>query len=151
MGKAPLYIAAAAFLALSAAASVRAHEGATGVVKERMDAMESMAKAMKAVNQRLKHKRDLDAVKADARSIQEAAAKMLSLFPPGTNGHPSGAKAAVWRNWPDFEAKARVLATESGKLAEADTRDAKTLAAQARRISDACGSCHELYRVKHQH
>jgi cytochrome c556 len=151
MGKAPLYIALAAFVALLATASVRAHEGATGVVKERMDAMESMAKTMKAINQRLKERRDLDAVKSDAKSIQEAAAKMPALFPPGTNEHPSGAKAAIWRNWPDFEAKARDLVTESGKLGQRDTKDPRALAVQVRRVSDACGNCHELYRVKHQH
>lgn len=74
---------------------------------------------------------------------------MPSLYPSGTGAHPSEAKAQVWQNWSDFEAKARALAAESGKLAELDTRDLKALNAQALRVSDACSNCHELYRVKH--
>lgn len=136
-------------LALSVASSGMAHEGATGVVKERMEAMESMAKAIKAIDQRIKQKRDLESVKSNAKSIQEGAVKMPSLFPSGTGKHPSEATAKVWQNWPDFEAKARALADESGKLAELDIRDLKALRAQALRVSDVCGNCHELYRVKH--
>jgi cytochrome c556 len=141
-----------AALALFVASSVAAHEGATGVVKARMEAMESMAKAMKAIDQRLMRKRDLEMMKADAKSVQEGAEKMLSLFPAGTGGYPSEARAQVWQKWPDFEAKARALAAESGKLAETDPRDLKALNAQSLRVSDACGNCHELYRAKrHQH
>jgi cytochrome c556 len=146
-----LFYTATALVALSVAWSVGAHEQATGVVKERMDDMESMAKAMKAINQQINGKRDLEAIRNDARSIQAGAAKMPSLFPPGSNAPPTTAKAALWRNWPDFEARARALASESGKLLEADVRDAKALRAQMRRIADACGSCHEHYRVKHRH
>jgi cytochrome c556 len=151
MRRAHLRVLAAAFVVLSVAASGIAHEQATGVVKERMDAMKSMAKSMKAINERLKEKRNLDSIKSHARLIQQAAGKMPALFPRGTEVHPSEAKAAIWQNWPDFEAKARTLVLESGKLAEADVLDAKALAVRARQVSDSCGNCHELYRAKHQH
>ena len=126
----------------------QAHEHATRVVKERMDLMESMAKAQKAISQRLKARRDLELVKADARSIRELAAKIPSLFPPGSREHPSEAKAAIWQNWPDFEKKARAVEAESEKLAATEARDVKALTAQARALTDACGACHELYRAK---
>jgi cytochrome c556 len=139
-------------LALFTASSPVAHEGATGVVKERMEAMESMAKALKIISQRIRQKRDLGAIKPNATLIREGAERMLAMFPPGTGKHPSEAAAKVWQNWPDFEVKTRALVTESGKLAELDTRDLKALDAQALRVSDVCGDCHELYRAKqHQH
>jgi cytochrome c556 len=128
--------------------SVAAHDLATGVVKERMDAMESMAKAMKAITQRIKANRDLGSIKGDAQAIRELALKMTLSFPPGSNQHPSGAKPAIWQKWPDFESKARVLAAESDKLAQTDARDAKSIAAQARVVSQSCGKCHEVYRQK---
>jgi len=146
-----LSLAAAALVSTSVACRVGAHEQATGVVKERMDAMELMAKAMKAITARIKEKRGLDPIAGDARAIHAAATRMPSLFPPGTTDHPSGAKPVIWRNWPDFEGKARALVTESAKLAEMESRDAKALAAQVRRVSDACSSCHELYRTKDHH
>lgn len=135
--------------ALASVSSVVGHEGASGVVRERMEAMESMGKSITAITQRLKQKRDLDAIKAHAKSIQEGAAKMPFLFPKGTGGHPSEATDQVWQKWADFEAKARALGTESGKLAEVDTRDMRALREQALRVSNVCGDCHELYRVKH--
>jgi cytochrome c556 len=140
-----------ALFAVAVPLTVRAHEGVKGVVKERMDAMESMAKAMKAISQKIKSKRDLESIKREAKSIQEGAAKMPSLFPSESDGHPSAAQPAIWSRWTDFEAKAQELATESGKLAEADTRDAKGLTKQVARVSQTCSSCHDTYRAKHQH
>jgi len=86
--------------------------------------------------------------KVDAQAIQEIAVKITTLFPPGSNQHPSGAKPAIWQKWPDFESKARVLATESDKLAQTDARDAESIAAQARVVSQSCGKYHEVYRQK---
>jgi cytochrome c556 len=140
-----------ALVAASVPLQLPAHEGAQGVVKERMDAMESMAKAMKAIAQTIKSKRDLELIKQEARSIQDGAAKMPSLFPSGTGGHPSAAKPTIWSKWTDFEAKAQALATESAKLADDDTRDAKALTRQMARVSQTCSSCHDSYRAKHQH
>jgi len=130
------------------AVSTSAHEHATGVVKERMDAMESMAKAMKAITRRIRDNRDAERVKADARSIHALAGTMTSLFPPKSNQHPSEARGSIWQDWSDFEAKAKSLAAESEKLANTEARDAKSLAAQARAVSQACGQCHEKYRLK---
>ncbi len=130
------------------AASVSAHEHATGVVKERMDAMERMAKAMKGITQRIRDNRDVELIKADARSIHTLARTMTSMFPPRSNQRPSEARASIWQNWSDFEAKAKSLAVESDKLANTDARDAKSLGTQARAVSQACGLCHEKYRVK---
>lgn len=136
-------------LALFIASPLSAHDEAKGVVKERMDAMELMAKSMKSIAQKLKSKKDLDSIKGEGRSIQEAAAKMPALFPAGSNEHPSAAKATIWQKWTDFQAKARDLPAESGKLAGSETLDAKTLTRQVARVSQTCGNCHD--RAKHQH
>jgi cytochrome c556 len=129
--------------------SVAAHDHATGVVKERMDAMERMAKAMKAIAQNIKASRNLASIKNEAQTVHDLAEKITPLFPAGSTGHPSGAKPIIWKQWPDFEAKARALASESQKLAAVDAVDSKSLAAQARAVSQTCGGCHELYRQKH--
>jgi cytochrome c556 len=137
-----------AMVGMTVAVSTSAHEHVTGVVKERMDAMESMAKAMKAITRRIRDNRDAELVKADARTIHTLAQTMTSLFPPKSNQHPSEARGSIWQNWSDFEAKAKSLAAESDKLANAAAPDAKSLAVQARAVSQACGQCHEKYRVK---
>lgn len=143
-----VFLALAVLVAPPALLAHKGHEHATGVVKERMEAMESMAKAQKAIAQRLKASRELDLIATDARSIRQLAAKIPSLFPPGSREHPTAAKEAVWQNWADFEKRARATETESEKLANMESRDAKNVAAQARALSQTCGACHELYRVK---
>lgn len=141
--------AGAAIAALVVAAPLPAHDHATGIVKERMDGMESIGKVMKAIDQRIKAKRDLAPIAKDALRVQEIAAKMLSWFPPGSNQEPSEAKAAIWEHWADFEAKARALQIESGKLVSvAASGDPKAVAAQFRVVSRVCAECHETFRVK---
>ena len=142
------FIALAVVFAPPALLAHKGHEHATGAVKERMEAMESMAKAQKTIAQRLKATRDLDLIRTDARSIQQLAEKLPTLFPVGSREHPTAAKEAVWQNWSDFEKKARATATEADKLANMETRDPKSVAAQARALSQSCGACHELYRSK---
>jgi len=135
-------------MAFAAVSPGFAHDHATGIVKERMDAMESMAKHMKAVSERIKNKRDLAAIKMDAEAIAALAPHITHQFPPGSTQHPTQAKASIWQNWADFESKARVLEIESGKLAKMSSEDFGAFSTQMRAVSQACGSCHEQYRAK---
>jgi len=130
---------------------IAAHEGASGVVKERMDAMKSMGKAVKAMSERAKSGRDLTAIRPDAQAIRRLAANIAALFPAGSTQHPTQAKAAIWQNWADFESRAKATESESEKLASIDARDAKAISAQLRALSQACSGCHERYRAKTGH
>ena len=62
---------------------VWAHEGATGITKERMDAMESMARAMKAIRRSLEGNRNSAAIQNEADRIREMAVRIPQWFPPG--------------------------------------------------------------------
>lgn len=149
MGKIILPVGAAAFAAAFAAISpVAGHDHATGVVKERMEQMEGMAKYMKAIAERIKGKRDLAAIKADAEAIAALAPHIAHLFPVGSTQTPTEAKATIWKNWPDFESKARALEIESSKLAKIGSDNIEALSTQVRAVSQACSACHDKYRVK---
>jgi len=125
-----------------------AHDHATGVVKERMDMMEAMAKRLKAIRERVDGKRDLAAIKADAEAIASHAPHLVRLFPPGSTQKPTDARAAIWQNWSDFERKAIALEVESRKLVNTGADDLAALSAQARAVTEVCGACHEKYRTK---
>jgi cytochrome c556 len=125
-----------------------AHDHATGVVKERMEMMEAMAKRLKAIRERIDGKRDLAAIKADAEAIAAHAPHLIHLFPPGSTQKPTDARAAIWQNWSDFERKAAALEAESKKLMNTDAGDLAALSTQARAVTEACGACHEKYRTK---
>ena len=140
-----------AFCALAIAAAClpsAAHDHATGVVKERMDMMEAMAKRLKAIRERIDAKRDLAAIKTDAEAIAAQAPHLVHLFPPGSTQKPTDARGAIWQNWSDFERKATALETQSRKLASTSADDLAALSAQSRAVTEACGACHEKYRIK---
>jgi cytochrome c556 len=144
-------LVAGAVCALAIAAAClpsAAHDHAIGVVKERMEMMEVMAKRMKAIREQIEGKRDLAAIKADAEVIASHAPHVVHLFPPGSTQRPTDAKRTIWQNWPDFERKAAALETESKKLMSADPNNFDALRAQVLAVSRTCGDCHEAYRIK---
>ncbi len=111
-----------AFIASSVGLAALAHSGATGVVKERMDAMGEMGDEMKrlAPMMRGQTEYDPDVVRSAADTmIGHAGTQMTELFPEGSNGMPSEALDAIWEDWEEFAALAEALRTsaEGMKLA----------------------------------
>lgn len=135
-----------------------AHGGATGIVKERMDAMEKIGAATKSVGEMLRGKAGFDAgaIEAAANEIKaHAGGKMTELFPQGSLDHPSEASPKIWQDWAGFEAKANDLAEKAGQLATvagaggASTSEGKqAVAAAFGAVAGTCKACHQTYRVK---
>ena len=112
----------AAVLIAGIAATAYAHGGATGIVKERMDAMAAMGKAVKTVAPMMRGETAYDAetVRDAARLFQQHAGEsMTKLFPEGTGGVPSEAKDEVWTDWDRFAALASQLEEYSEGLERA--------------------------------
>jgi cytochrome c556 len=121
----PCAIVAVAFIVAGLPTLGLAHEGATGVVKERMDLMKRQQKDMKLIGDMARGKRQFDAVKAAeaARDVVLTSKKISDLFPEGSNGHPSDAKGEIWQNWDDFTEHASDLAERAdGSVSEGDRR-----------------------------
>ncbi len=99
-----------------------AHSGATGIVKERMDGMAAMQKAVKAVTPIMRGQADYDAeeVRTFAAALEmHSGEAMTKLFPEGSSGMPSVAKDEVWSDWEGFEVLAMDLEVLAKALAEA--------------------------------
>lgn len=111
------------FLALAlASAPVNAHRDATGIVKQRMDAMTAMGDAMKSLRAMMRGTQayDADRVKAHAAVIAgHAGERMTALFPEGSLNHPTRAKPAIWADWSGFAESARRLGLYAEALAAA--------------------------------
>lgn len=128
---------------------VAAHEGATGIVKERMDAMTAMSQAMKAIGKFIEANRDLAAIQDEAGHVRDIAARIPQWFPPGSTAKPTDALPTIWQRWPEFQARAAQLQQESTKLATvAASGDPKAIAAQFRAVGQTCTGCHTDYRQK---
>ena len=99
-----------------------AHSGATGMMKERMDAMGEMGDEMKRLAPMIRGQTeyDPDVVRSAADTmIGHAGTQMTELFPEGSNEKPSEALDAIWEDWEEFAALAEALRTsaEGMKLA----------------------------------
>ncbi|MBL4892339.1 MAG: cytochrome c [Rhizobiaceae bacterium] len=85
--------------------AVFAHGGASGVVKQRMDAMSNMGKVMKtmATMMRGESPMDADLIRASARTILDhSGGSLTKLFPERSNAKPSEARDEIWSNWDEF-------------------------------------------------
>lgn len=125
---------ALALVASITAGVALAHGGATGVVKERMDGMAAMQKAVKAVTPIMRGQAEYDAnaVRSFAAAVEmHSGEAMTKLFPEGTGGKPSEAKAEVWSDWDGFETLAMDLKVLAKALAEAADNGLATQSAGA--------------------
>ena len=99
-------------MAIAAAATAYAHGGATGIVKERMDAMGAMGNAVKTIAPMMRGEAEYDAnvVRSAAETFKaHAGIEMTRLFPEGSGGAPSEARGEVWTNWDEFAEIAKQL------------------------------------------
>jgi cytochrome c556 len=134
-----------------------AHEGATGVVKERMDLMKGQAKQMKLIGEMAKGKKKFDAAKAAAAAhdLGRSTKRIPELFPEGSNKHPSEALDAVWKEWDRFKGDAHDAEAAADALAAALEASDPAWKGAFQTMTDACKTCHESFRAKdkegHQH
>jgi cytochrome c556 len=138
-----------AILAAGLAGAAAAHEHATGIAAERMAVMDTMGKATKAIAGLIKRGEAPARVLPHAEKIREASAHVAHLFPPGSGTGVTDAAPAIWQRWPEFEAKAAALATESDDLvAAARAGNAAVLRERFGALTDGCAACHKPFRIK---
>jgi cytochrome c556 len=146
-----LRILLASFSVLALTGVVIAHEGATGVVKERMDLMKGQQKNMKLIGDMAKGKKRFDAEKAAAaaRDLGSTTRKIPELFPKGSSGHPSEALDAVWEDWDQFVEDAKKAEGAANDLAAMlESNPPQDWKADFKTMIDACKSCHESFRAE---
>lgn len=96
-----------------------AHGGATGIVKERMEVMDQIGDAMKALTAMMRGKETYDAarVRTIAATIEDHGGKALTdLFPHDSMQKPSEALPSIWRDWDRFSALAEELSNNAKAL-----------------------------------
>lgn len=141
--------AALTALAAGAAAGALAHSGATGVVKERMDGMEAMSDAAKAIGAvkigALPF--DPDLIRRAAGEISRQARAAHDLFPEGSSTGKSEALPAIWTERARFDALLDDLIAAADRL-EAAAADEPAAMAAADEVAEICKDCHEDFRER---
>jgi cytochrome c556 len=117
-------------------------------VAERQKLMKANGAAWKGVQEKTKAG-DMAGVATEADTLAQNAKKIPPLFPPGSLEGKTAAKPEIWQKWPEFEASAKTMEMEAGKLR--DTAKTNDKAATEALVKDfgrkACGSCHTPFRV----
>ena len=134
------------------AASAFAHSGATGVVKQRMDAMGDIADQMKLLGGMIQQKVEFDkhAAANAASTIAMHATEIPELFPENSTQHPSEALETIWKDWAKFEAIAESMGEDALALSTVATgaEDVSDLTEKFGDVARRCKSCHESFRLK---
>lgn len=127
-----------------------AHDGAMGVVAERMTVMKGMAANMKTVGEMLNGRKAFDAtaVQTGIAALHENCHQAQEQFSSSTADHASRASSAVWEKPDEFKAemetfdaavKALVAASEAGNL--------DGMRVPFKDVAQSCSSCHERFRL----
>jgi cytochrome c556 len=133
------------------AGAAAAHEGATGIVAQRMDLMKQMGQHMKELGHMLAGKTPFDPEAAErlAQTMHEHCAHVRHMFPPGSDGHHTEATAAVWTNRTEFDARMRRFDVAVEELVTAAASGEKAqLAAEFKAVGQECSGCHDNFRQK---
>ena len=149
-----------------------AHGGATGIVKQRMDAMDAISDATKSLAAMMRGIRpyDADAVSEAAATVRShAGAALTGLFPEGSLHRPSEARPEIWSDWSEFQALAMRLSMVAAGLEQAagnglaqDDASTREMAGQTstrqlaklppdtvfKMLARTCSDCHGKFRVK---
>lgn len=125
-----------------------AHQGATGIVKERMDGFKMSQKKLKAIPKAVKSG-DFSEVEALGNWLADWGDEMPKLFPQGSLQPPSEASPLIWENFANFEAKSKQFVLASQTLVEgAKSQDKAAIMDSFKNLAASCTSCHSAYRLK---
>ena len=123
-----------------------AHEGAEGVVKERMDRFKENKEAMKAIKGNLAG--DTAVIAQKASEIEAWAKEMVNFFPEGSTQPPSEALPAIWKEFDRFTdlARANEKAAANLKNLAQSGADTSALSGAFRSLGKTCKDCHNDYK-----
>ena len=129
------------------------HSGATGVVKERMDAMKAMGDQSKMVANMIKGKAEFNqaAVVAAADVFLAQGKRMAELFPDtelSRHGSKTEALPSVWAEWGTFNQQIEefIKLSVSLKHVSLSAGEAGEIKKAFLEAGRSCSGCHKRYR-----
>lgn len=120
--------------------SALAHEGATGVIKERMDAFKQAKDDMRTLRSAIQGN-DTATVERLTQRMLSTAQAIPARFPEGSNQAPSEALDDVWTDWAGF-----MNATEQFESASEALLNNPASMDALRNLGQSCKYCHDRFR-----
>jgi cytochrome c556 len=129
--------------------SAVAHEGATGIIAERMDTMDAISEANRTLVSISRGRADFDlATVQSAASVitKNAGQSLVDMFPEGSISDTSEAKADIWLDFDRFSNLAMNLESTAKVLSQITSEDEFKSSFDA--MAKNCGGCHRNFREK---
>ena len=134
------------FAILTDVPNLYAHQGATGIVKHRMDAFTKAKSQMREIQAALRES-DRETISAITSEMQIWAQQMQEAFPEGSDIPPSEALPAIWDDASGFADAITAYQTALIALhSAAQTDDSAAVRERFKAVGQACASCHKGYR-----
>ena len=123
-----------------------AHEGATGVVKERMDKFKMSKTMMKQINVSLREN-DFENIEKSAQKLLSWSKEMSKYFPEGSDVSPSEASKNIWLDPNGFSKAIKNFAEASLELVnQAQAENSEDSIQAFRNLANTCKGCHQKFR-----
>ena len=125
-----------------------AHQGASGIVKQRMDNFAESQKHLKSIIGYAKTGQ-FDEVERLAGYLASWGEQMPEYFPEGSLQKPTQARPEIWQDFSKFVAKAEIFRQSAITIGEAAAlQDQTSLNDAIKNTANSCKSCHQDFRVK---
>jgi cytochrome c556 len=143
-------VAMTVLIVVGADSQLGAHDGATGIVKERQQGMVAFKKAMKTWKLALDEPQGPTPETIGEISTQlssHAGARLLGLYPENGPTKHTDASPRIWTEWAEFERLANALEARALALATVDI-DKSVLRSEFKAIGGLCKAWHESFRER---
>ena len=123
-----------------------AHEGATGIIKERMDKFKMSKKMMQTIHKSIQNE-DFETIEKSATTLHNWSKEMIKYFPEGSDGAPSEASADIWLDPEGFKKAVNNFDLASLKLINiSKEKDFDKTVDSFRSLAGTCKGCHQKFR-----
>ena len=134
------------FLNIFSFTQLYAHEGAKGIIKERMDKFKKSKKLMKKINKGLQNDNFI-IIEKSAQTLLNWSKEMSNYFPEGSDTPPSEASSDIWLDPEGFKIAIKNFELASLELiTQSKNENFDMTVSSFRNLAQTCKGCHQKFR-----
>ena len=134
------------FLNIFSFAQLYAHEGAKGIIKERMDKFKMSKSLMKKINKGLQNDNFI-IIEKSAQTLLNWSKEMSNYFPEGSDTPPSEASSDIWLDPEGFKIAIKNFESASLELITQSKNENFDMTVDSfRSLAQTCKGCHQKFR-----
>ena len=123
-----------------------AHEGATGIIKERMDKFKMSKKMMQTIHRSIQNE-DFETIGKSGITLLKWSKEMINYFPKGSDEAPSESSRDIWLDPEGFKKAVNNFEIASLKLINiSKEKDFEKTVDSFRSLAGTCKGCHQKFR-----